>query len=61
MDCIYGNMHSLRQEWSEPARTAGVRKARNAIRRDLRLQAATGIVSGHLSPSQQQSSWTNVW
>ena len=61
MDCIYSNMHSLRKEWSETARTAGVRKARNAIRRDMRYQAAVGIAGGHASPSQQQSSWSNVW
>lgn len=61
MDCVYGNMRSRRQEWSERARGAGVRKARNVIRRDMRFQAAAGIAGGHASPSQQQSSWANVW
>lgn len=61
MDCVYGNMRSRRQERSEKARGAGVRKARNAIRRDMRFQAAAGIAAGHASPSQQQSSWANVW
>lgn len=61
MDCVYGNMHSHRKEWSEAARDAGTRKARNAIRRDMRFQAANGIATGHASPSQQQSSWSNVW
>lgn len=61
MECVYSNMRSLRAEWSEGARGAGVRKARNAIRRDMRFQAANGIIAGHASPSQQQSSWANVW
>jgi len=61
MDCIYANMHSLRQEWSEAARGPGVRKARNAIRRDMRFQAANGLTTGHSAPSKQQSSWSTVW
>lgn len=40
VECLYHNMHSQRAEWSNQARGAGVRKARNAIRRDMKTQAA---------------------
>lgn len=39
IDCLYNNMYSLRQGWSAKAREAGVRRARNAIRKDLHSQA----------------------
>lgn len=47
IECLYQNMHSLRQGWSAKAREAGVRKARNAIKRDLRAQAAMAAATGH--------------
>lgn len=37
-ECLFSNMHSLRQAWSGKAQGAGVRAARNAIRRDMRTQ-----------------------
>eukprot|EP00775_Hariotina_reticulata_P005664 gene5664-5901_t len=46
VECLYRNMHSLRAAWSSQARGAGVRRARNAIKRELRMQAA--VASGAL-------------
>jgi hypothetical protein len=46
IECLYNNMHSLRQGWSLKAREAGVRRARNAIRKDLRNQAALAAAVG---------------
>jgi hypothetical protein len=40
VECLYRNMHSLRASWSSQARGAGVRRARNAIKRELKIQAA---------------------
>jgi hypothetical protein len=57
MECLYSNMHSLRQEWSAASREAGVRRARNAIRRDMRAQAERGVLSTASVPSMQQSAW----
>ncbi|KAF6261160.1 hypothetical protein COO60DRAFT_811608 [Scenedesmus sp. NREL 46B-D3] len=53
IDCLYNNMHSVRQGWSAKAREAGVRKARNAIRKDLRNQGAVMAAVGGLHGLQQ--------
>jgi hypothetical protein len=53
IECLYTNMHSLRQGWSAKAREAGVRRARNAIRKDLRNQAAMAAAAGGVGGVQQ--------
>jgi hypothetical protein len=53
IECLYNNMHSLRQGWSLKAREAGVRRARNAIRKDLRNQAAMAAAAGGVAGAQR--------
>jgi hypothetical protein len=53
IECLYNNMHSLRQGWSAKAREAGVRRARNTIRKDLRNQAAMVAAVGGVGGVQQ--------